>query len=97
MSDHIQNKRNSARVLEGDFADQCSLQALAIRKRSIFIEKIAVLLTWKSLGKKRNANEWYLLTSTPSHKLSWSGQKEHQHMGCSHPHRPLSADAMNAN
>jgi hypothetical protein len=76
VSDHIQDKRNSARVLEGDFADQCSLQALTIRKRSIFIEKIAVLLTWKSLGKRgMQMNGIYspVYQAQPQTILQWAG------------------------
>lgn len=49
MSDQIEDKRNPARVLEGDFADQCSLKASSIWERSILVQKVTVLLSWKSL------------------------------------------------
>lgn len=50
MPDQVEDERNPARVLEGDFTDESSLQAPSIWKRSILVQEIAVLLSWKSLG-----------------------------------------------
>lgn len=49
MSDQIEDERNPSRVLEGDFTNQSSLKASSIWERSIFVQKVTVLLSWKSL------------------------------------------------
>lgn len=49
MSDQIKDEGNPSRVLEGDFTDQCSLEASSIWERSILVQKVTVLLSWKSL------------------------------------------------
>lgn len=48
MPDQVEDERNPARVLEGDFTNESSLQASSIWKRSILVQEIAVLLSWKS-------------------------------------------------
>lgn len=49
MSDQIEDERNPSRVLEGDFTNQSSLKTSSIWERSIFVQKVTVLLAWKSL------------------------------------------------
>lgn len=98
MSDHIQDERDTARVLEGDSADQRSLQAFTVGKRSVFIEKIAVLLTWKRLGKRGmqmngTYSPGYQVTNCPGGAggIGWDV------VMFTYLYKPLSTDIMNAN
>lgn len=47
-------------MLKGDFAHKGSLQTPSIWERGILVEEITVLLTWKSLGTKKQGNKCYL-------------------------------------
>lgn len=49
VPDQAEDEGHPAGVLEGDFADQSSLEAPSVRERSVFVQEVTVLLSWKSL------------------------------------------------
>lgn len=63
MPDQIEDERNASRVLEGDFTKQGSLKASSIWERSIFVQKVTVLLSWKSL-----TNNFCFIPTTAGYK-----------------------------
>lgn len=53
MSDQVEDERHPAGVVESDFGKQSSLKASPIRQGGIFVEEIAVLLSWQRLEGER--------------------------------------------
>lgn len=49
VPDQVEDEGHPAGVLEGNFADQSSLEASSVRERSVFVQEVTVLLSWKSL------------------------------------------------
>lgn len=49
VPDQVEDEGHPAGVLEGDFADQSSLEASSIRERSVFVQEVTVLLSWQGL------------------------------------------------
>lgn len=60
VPDQVEDEGHPPWVLEGDFADQSPLEAPSVRERSVFVQEVTVLLSWKGLTNNPCFSPWVL-------------------------------------